>query len=154
MGYTSLLLSLLTVMSGNLLTAQEPPQEEPIYSEEIRPVHVEKLEYRPLARQARVQGVVVVRAKLDDQGNVISSAAISGHKLLIPEALENAKKWKFLPNAKSEVIIVYNFGIDEGLCDFYDLPCSSYFTFRPPNLAIVRSSGMVAQPNRQPTASD
>lgn len=76
--------------------------------------YFETLEYPLRARLAQTQGVVVVRVKLDSEGKVVSSAAISGAKSLIRECLSNSKKWLFRPNPDAAAVIVYQFKI-EGL---------------------------------------
>jgi TonB family protein len=74
----------------------------------------EDLVYPASAREANVQGAVVIRATLDDGGNVVDVFALSGSRALIPDCLVNAKKWKFQPNPEKIVIIVYDFRIEEG----------------------------------------
>jgi TonB family protein len=104
-------------------------QQRPVLDDEIKPVHFEPLNYPLSARLTHTQGIVVVRVTLDAKGSVISSDAVSGAKRLIPDAVANAKSWKFEPNQNAAAIIVYDFRI-EGLCQ---LPCPSHSTFRPPN---------------------
>ncbi len=54
-------------------------------------------EYPPLAMQARVSGVVVVDALIDEHGNVVGARAVSGHPLLVPAALKAVLQWKYEP---------------------------------------------------------
>jgi periplasmic protein TonB len=58
--------------------------------------------YPPLARQARVQGQVLVDAILDEQGNVIDMKVVSGPPLLYQAALEALKTWKYEPTYLNE----------------------------------------------------
>ena len=51
--------------------------------------------YPPLAKQARISGVVHLSAVIGKEGNVINLAVISGHPLLIPSALEAVQKWVY-----------------------------------------------------------
>jgi periplasmic protein TonB len=53
--------------------------------------------YPPLARQAHVQGAVIIDAILDEQGNVVEAKVVSGAPLLIQSALDAVKKWKYEP---------------------------------------------------------
>jgi TonB family protein len=76
----------------------------------------EPMEYPPLARTARVQGIVVVRVKLDKTGKVVEAAALSGHPLLTAACLDNAMTWQFRPNIENAVVIVYNFRMLDGEC--------------------------------------
>jgi TonB family protein len=118
-------------------------QEKAIPDEEIKPVYFEPLNYPLTARITHVQGTVVLMAKIDAKGNVVSADAISGAKSFIPETISNAKKWRFQPNPTGSVVIVYDFRI-EGLCQ---LPCPSHFTFRPPNTATISVGEAVVDHN-------
>jgi TonB family protein len=53
--------------------------------------------YPPLARQARIQGTVVLKAKINQTGDVVSLELVSGHPMLAPAAIEAVKQWKYLP---------------------------------------------------------
>jgi periplasmic protein TonB len=53
--------------------------------------------YPPLARQARIQGVVVLQAQISKEGNIINLQLISGHPMLAPAAIEAVKQWKYKP---------------------------------------------------------
>jgi TonB family protein len=115
-------------------------QESPIRYRAVGVVHMEEMEYPPLARQTRIQGVVVIRVTLNKVGDVVSSEALFGHPLLVEGTLVNSRKWKFKPNSQGKTILVYDFGFDNSLCPH---PCPSTFRFRPPNFVIVRSGGVL-----------
>ena len=53
--------------------------------------------YPPLARQARIQGVVVLQAQISNEGNIQNLQLISGHPMLAPAAIEAVKQWKYKP---------------------------------------------------------
>ena len=53
--------------------------------------------YPPLAKQARIQGVVVMTALIDKGGNVQHLQVISGHPLLAPAAIAAVKQWRYKP---------------------------------------------------------
>jgi protein TonB len=53
--------------------------------------------YPPLARQARIQGVVVLQAQISKDGNIQNLQLISGHPMLAPAAIEAVKQWKYKP---------------------------------------------------------
>jgi len=53
--------------------------------------------YPPLARQARIQGNVVLHAIIDKDGKVSELQVISGHPLLVQSALEAVKNWRYRP---------------------------------------------------------
>jgi periplasmic protein TonB len=53
--------------------------------------------YPPLARQARIQGVVILQAQISKEGNIENLQLISGHPMLAPAAIEAVKQWKYRP---------------------------------------------------------
>jgi protein TonB len=53
--------------------------------------------YPPLAKQARISGVVHLAAVIGKEGNVIDLRVISGHPLLIPSAIQAVKNWVYQP---------------------------------------------------------
>ena len=53
--------------------------------------------YPPLARQARIQGTVMLSVTVDQDGNVQDISLISGHPMLAPAAIEAVKQWKYRP---------------------------------------------------------
>ena len=54
-------------------------------------------EYPPDARDARIQGAVVLRAVIDKEGNVSTLELVSGHPALAPAAIEAVRQWKYRP---------------------------------------------------------
>src|SRR6266567_2791125 len=53
--------------------------------------------YPPLARQARIQGVVILQAQISKDGSIQNLQLISGHPMLAPAAIEAVKQWKYKP---------------------------------------------------------
>jgi TonB family protein len=53
--------------------------------------------YPPIARAAGAQGLVSVQVVIDEQGNVTSARAVSGHPLLQQAAVDAARQWVFKP---------------------------------------------------------
>jgi periplasmic protein TonB len=53
--------------------------------------------YPPLARQARIQGTVILQAEISKEGNITNLQLISGHPMLAPAAIEAVKQWKYKP---------------------------------------------------------
>ena len=53
--------------------------------------------YPPLARQARIQGTVLLQAQISKEGNIENLQLISGHPMLAPAAIEAVKQWKYKP---------------------------------------------------------
>jgi len=54
-------------------------------------------QYPDDARQARIQGSVVLKAEIDKNGSVEDLILVSGHPLLAPAAIEAVKQWKYKP---------------------------------------------------------
>jgi len=78
-------------------------------------ISLPKPAYPPIARQARAAGTVVVQVVIDENGNVISARAVSGHPLLQAVAVGAARQARFSPTklsghpVKVTGIITYNF---------------------------------------------
>jgi protein TonB len=53
--------------------------------------------YPPLARQARIQGVVILQAQISKDGSIENLQLVSGHPMLAPAAIEAVKQWKYKP---------------------------------------------------------
>ncbi|MFZ3340134.1 MAG: energy transducer TonB [Terriglobales bacterium] len=54
-------------------------------------------EYPADARQARIQGTVILQAVIDKDGNVADLSLVSGHPMLAPAAIRAVKQWKYKP---------------------------------------------------------
>ena len=53
--------------------------------------------YPPLARQARIQGTVLLQAEISRDGTIENLRLISGHPMLAPAAIEAVKQWRYKP---------------------------------------------------------
>jgi protein TonB len=53
--------------------------------------------YPPLARQARIQGTVILQAQISKDGSIQNLQLVSGHPMLAPAAIEAVKQWKYKP---------------------------------------------------------
>jgi protein TonB len=68
---------------GNVTAASIVTQTRPVYP--------------ALARQARIQGNVVLHAIIDKDGKVAQLEVMSGHPLLVQAALDAVKQWRYKP---------------------------------------------------------
>ncbi|HMQ05359.1 MAG TPA: TonB family protein [Pyrinomonadaceae bacterium] len=73
--------------------------------------------YAPVARQANIEGIVVVEVSLDEKGNVVEAKAVSGHQFLRNAAEDAARRSRFKPAMfnntpiKGYGTITYNFSL-------------------------------------------
>jgi TonB family protein len=76
-------------------------------------------EYPPLARQAGVQGTVVLHAMIGSDGKIAQLLVLSGHPLLIQAALVAVRQWTYKPTlldgkpVEVETTITVPFALDE-----------------------------------------
>jgi TonB family protein len=59
--------------------------------------------YPTLARQARIQGTVLLQAKISKDGTIENLILISGHPMLVPAAIEAVKQWVYHPYVLNNV---------------------------------------------------
>jgi protein TonB len=83
-----------------------PPKEKPKTPSQIRVggnvqaaklIRQPKPPYPPLAKQARIQGIVRFNAIIGKDGTIQNLQLISGHPLLVPSATEAVKQWAYQP---------------------------------------------------------
>src|SRR5215469_4403338 len=56
-----------------------------------------QVEYPVLARRARIQGTVVLRAIISREGTIENLQAVSGHPMLVPAAMTAVRQWRYRP---------------------------------------------------------
>jgi protein TonB len=62
-----------------------------------RKIYAPPPEYPVLAKQAHIEGTVVIDAVIDASGNVVEAKVVSGPPLLYMSAMEAIRQWKFEP---------------------------------------------------------
>jgi len=60
-------------------------------------IHKTQPSYPILARSARIQGTVILKAIIDKDGNIQDLQLVSGHPLLVPAAIAAVKEWHYKP---------------------------------------------------------
>jgi protein TonB len=53
--------------------------------------------YPPLAKQARIQGTVILQAIIGKDGAIENLHAVSGHPMLIQSAIDAVRQWRYKP---------------------------------------------------------
>ncbi len=94
---------------GGVLSAATPPPPPPPKPQAPKRVRVggqvesarlifqPKPEYPPLAKMARIQGVVRLDAIISKDGTIQDLKVISGHPLLVHAAIEAVSRWRYQP---------------------------------------------------------
>src|SRR6202171_772299 len=76
--------------------------------------------YPQLAKQARIQGTVVLQAEISKDGTIQNLQLISGHPMLAPAAIEAVRQWRYKPYLLNgepvavETQVVVNFSLSGG----------------------------------------
>lgn len=93
------------IVSGGVLNSKAISLPEPLYP--------------PIARNAHASGTVTVQVTVDENGNVISARAVSGHPLLQAAAVQAARQAVFSPTTlsgepvKVTGVLTYNFAMPQ-----------------------------------------
>lgn len=102
------------VMGGIIGSAPPPPPPPPAVKEVPKPATPQRVRvggnvqsaklvqqpkplYPPLAKQARIQGVVRLNAVIGKDGRIINLQVVQGHPLLTQSALDAVKNWVYQP---------------------------------------------------------
>jgi hypothetical protein len=131
--YLLLALSLFAMPNGIFAIAQQG--DVTIYDRDVKVADFRPVPFYPTApRSAQMEGVVVVRVKLDDDGKVVDAIGLSGERLLIHDCLINAKQWRFKPNSGRVAFLVYNFRLAGRCRDNTEMGQSIFY---PPNFTEI-----------------
>jgi len=88
---------------GNAIEVAPPPPPAPTHP--IRVSHwaegnlVDRVQpiYPPLAREARIQGTVELRAIISKSGTIEHLVVLRGHPMLVPAAIDAVRQWRYRP---------------------------------------------------------
>jgi protein TonB len=101
--------ALIDVEAPAIASPLPPPSPPPPPSVQTKPyrqggdvqaarlIHQVNPVYPALARQARIQGIVVLEAVINKEGSIESLRIISGHPLLTQASLDAVRQWKYRP---------------------------------------------------------
>ena len=82
------------------------PKLQPLTSQRVRIsqgvtngllIHKVEPPYPTIAKAARIQGDVVLKAIIDKEGNIVNLQLMSGHPMLVPAALDAVRQWHYRP---------------------------------------------------------
>ena len=130
MNIRALCVSALLLVGSLIVLAQ---QDQVVYDEDVTLVDSVEAPYPSLAKVTSAAGDVVVSVTLNDDGSVKKATPLSGNRILVMVATENAMKWRFKPNRQQRAVIVYEFR----LTDKCTIVGESVFHVHPPNVASV-----------------
>ncbi len=92
---------------GSILSAGAPPPPPKVATpkrirvggqvEQAKLMFQPKPEYPPLAKMARIQGVVRLEAIISKEGTIQDLKMVSGHPLLVKAAMEAVQRWRYQP---------------------------------------------------------
>jgi|GEM_PF-3115401 len=94
-----LLAMLVALLVCRTVAQFNPPQQIQVPSGTSQGLLIYKVAptYPPVAREARVQGTVVLQAVIGKDGTIQDLSVISGHPMLIPAAMDAVKQWRYKP---------------------------------------------------------
>jgi TonB family protein len=107
--YDDLLPSAAHRLSDLYRQAQVPPSTPSVRILSATPYEPATLitpKYPPIARLAKIEGRVVVKAEVAENGTVSSVVSEGGHPMLKPTAIETVKTWTFPPAEGSRTELV------------------------------------------------
>ena len=102
------------IISSTPLVAPPPPPPKPVTPKRIRVGgNVQKARllnqprpaYPPLARQARISGMVRLEAVIAKDGTIQQLRVVSGHPLLVQSALSAVRRWRYRPTNLNGVAV-------------------------------------------------
>jgi protein TonB len=88
---------------GDQIAVIPPPAQKPVRPLRISRMAEGSLAYRlqptypPLARAARIQGEVRLRAIISKAGTIENLAVLSGHAMLVAAAVDAVRQWRYHP---------------------------------------------------------
>jgi protein TonB len=85
--------------ASNFALPPTPTRQAPRVSRMMEGNLIQRVQplYPPLAREARVQGQVVLRALITRGGMIENLQVLSGHPMLVQAAIDAVKQWRYRP---------------------------------------------------------
>ena len=85
--------------TSNFAVSPTPTRQAPRVSRMMEGNLIQRVQplYPPLARQARIQGQVILRAVIRRDGMIENLQVLSGHPMLVQAAIDAVKQWRYRP---------------------------------------------------------
>jgi TonB family protein len=129
------------LLSVTFCAAQQPEPEHLIrVSWEVAQGHVishPPLQCPPIAKVARLKGVVYIEIQVDKEGKVRSRKVKSGHPMLTQAALDNIQQWNFRPTLLNGEAIVMETTAELAPCDVPDASYDKEARFRDQQIKVA-----------------
>jgi hypothetical protein len=138
----TIMIVVITVLLAGSIKLAKSQENTTIDDRGVSVVTFEDAQYPPIGYNSKVQGIVAVQVRLDGKGEVLGATALSGSAVLVPESLDNVKKWRFKPTASKTAVIFYNYKILDGRCN----QNSSFFILQGHNIATVIACPGIVNP--------
>ncbi len=100
--------------------------------------------YPPLARAARVEGLVRVTVSTD--GNLVVTARAEGNRLLADAAEANARTWTFAKHRPTSFTIAYRYRLDKSCSPNYPIVVLRF----PSDIEVTASPVILSDPSAEP----
>ncbi len=124
----------MSYSSPSIRTGDNYPSSIPNLNFNRTVVKFVRPEYPEAARRVKVFGSVSVRVEIDEEGNVISATATSGHLLLYAAAEKAARACKFSPYVEKGQPVksrsVLSFSFSKGVRNFVPFHFTNKFQFQ------------------------
>jgi len=88
------------ILIGTAMPPPPPRVEKPIRVSRMMDgslIHRVQPDYPAIAKQAGIQGVVVIAALISKEGSIENLQVLKGHPMLIPAAINAVKQWRYRP---------------------------------------------------------
>lgn len=131
----------LLFLSATLAWSQQPEPEHLIrVSWEVAQGHVishPAAQCPPIAKAARLSGLVFIEIQVDKEGKVRSRKVKSGHPMLTQAALDNIQQWNFRPTTLNGETVVMETTAEIAVCGVPDAAYEKEAKFRDQQIKVA-----------------
>lgn len=112
----------------------------------MKPVKTDGPAYPPLAKAARIQGVVISRLEFNADGNVSKVEIVSGHPLLAKAVGTREARWTFTSDVGAggcQILVISEFSLSDSVGANSD---TTPWPYTPPGIFRQRIRGLFLPP--------